>query len=245
MTDDNQEAMDQEDLEFLRELCEIPDKITIPPDFHSRVMQTIYQREAILPESEEQSSREQLLRFPAKKTALPKARKWFEWRKMTRYAPAAVIVLVVTGVLYFLHEANQNSFREMEKRIATIAEQLRALESENQERYEEFMTKLEDIRNELSQSQVPRVEGEKVGAAFSGEQKTPDNIIDSVARLLAIGAQLWLSPQMGVTGAILNQDTQQQKRAPSTPDAPPNTQQHLDNPNACSWGSQADGTCVK
>jgi hypothetical protein len=152
MTDDNQEAMDQEDLEFLRELREIPDKITIPPDFHSRVMQTIHQREAILLESKQQISREQLLRFPAKKTALPKARKWFEWRKVTRYAPAAVIVLVITGVLYYLHEANQNSLREMGKRIGTIAEQLQALESENQERYEELMTKLEDVRNELTDS---------------------------------------------------------------------------------------------
>jgi type VI protein secretion system component VasK len=129
-------------------------------------MQTIHQREAILLESKQQISREQLLRFPAKKTALPKARKWFEWRKVTRYAPAAVIVLVITGVLYYLHEANQNSLREMGKRIGTIAEQLQALESENQERYEELMTKLEDVRNELSQFQVPRVEREKVGAAF-------------------------------------------------------------------------------
>jgi hypothetical protein len=184
-------------------------------------MQTIHQREAILLESKQQISREQLLRFPAKKTALPKARKWFEWRKVTRYAPAAVIVLVITGVLYYLHEANQNSLREMGKRIGTIAEQLQALESENQERYEELMTKLEDVRNELSQFQVPRVEREKVGAAFSGKQKTPDSIIDSFEKLLTTGMMLGRLLQMGVPGATPNQDTQQQKSAPSTPNAPP------------------------
>ena len=167
------ETMSQEDLEFLGAIREIPDKIHLPSDFHSQVMQTIHRRSPIALEAAEQ-----------RQNRLPKVRKWFEWHRVTRYAQAAVLVLVVTGVLCYLHAANQSAFREMEasitetqNRISVVSEQLQELERKNQERYESLATVIREMQASFT------IEKEKVAAS------TSDRFLEG----LALGVSVFLA----------------------------------------------------